>query len=60
MAAAGMSPHFSEPGSTIIETLETRAGASFAGCFVCAPVTAGSNTKMINKPTRIMDMLPPY
>src|SRR5271170_1967454 len=33
IAAAGTSPHFSEPGCTIIESLDCRARVSFAGGF---------------------------
>src|SRR5580704_9051236 len=46
IAAAGTSPHFSEPGSTTIAPLDGRAGVSLAGCFVCAPATTGSNAKL--------------
>jgi hypothetical protein len=59
IAAAGTSPHFSEPGSTIIELLEALAEAFFVDCFVCAPAVTGSNTKMINKPARTMDIFRP-
>src|ERR1700722_5291170 len=59
IAAAGTSPHFSEPGSTIIVSLDARAGDSFAGFFVCAPATTGSNMNTINNPTRTLDMVPP-
>src|ERR1700722_19513085 len=59
IAAAGTSPHFSEPGSTIIVSLEARAEASFAGFFVCAPATTGSNMNAIINPTRTLDMLSP-
>jgi hypothetical protein len=52
-----MSPHFSEPGSTIIGPLAARAGLFLAGCFVCPPAIMASNAKEINKPIRRMDIL---
>jgi hypothetical protein len=51
-----MSPHFSEPDSTIIG-LAARAGLFFAGSFVCAPAIRASNAQEINKPVRRMDIL---
>src|SRR5712692_2636056 len=54
---AGMSPHFSEPDSTIIGPLAARAGLFLAGCFVCAPAIMARNAKEINKQVRRVDIL---